>query len=180
MGPGSRNRQVFHLARALKGISSLADKDPQDHIPIVQRWHSLALPHINTKEFDETLIDFFYAWPRVHTPMHANLMEDAMQRARSKPIPNLPYDFQHMHDLAALCRELQAIVGDGPFFLSTRTAGRLLGVDHTTAWRGLFLLEQDGWIRTTEKGGTKTNPRKATRFRYTGKGRTVSQDGELI
>ncbi len=179
-GPRKRNGQVFQLARALKGIPSLANKDPQSLIHIVQRWHSLALPYINTKEFDVTLIDFLYGWPRVHTPMRANLMEDAMKAAKVKPIPNLPYDTQYMRDLAALCRELQGIVGDGPFFLSTRTAGRLLGVDHTTAWRGLFFLEADGWIATVEKGGTATSPRKATRFRYTGKGRTVSPDGELL
>ncbi len=178
--PGMRNRQVFQLARALKGIPSLADQAPQSLIHIVQRWYTRALPYIKTKEFDETLIDFFYAWPRVHTPMRTNLMEDAMRLARSKPIPNLPYDSQPVRDLAALCRELQGIVGDGPFFLSTRTAGRLLGVHHTTAWRGLFLLETDGWIKTIEKGGTDKNPRKATRYSYTGTGRTVSRDGELL
>ncbi len=177
---GIRNQQVFHLARALKGIPSLADKDPRSLIPYVQRWHSLALQHIKTKEFDETLIDFLYAWPRVNKPMRMNLMEDAMKKAKIKPIPNLPYDSQYMRDLAALCGELQVIVGNGPFFLSTRTAGRLLGVDHTTAWRGLFLLEEDGWIRTVKKGGTAESPRKATRFRFTGEGRTVSPEGELL
>ena len=177
---GMRNRQGFQLARGLKGIPSLADKNPQSLIPVVQRWHNLALPYIETKEFDETLIDFLYAWPRVNMPMRLNLMEDAMKTAKANPIPNLPYDSQYMRELAALCRELQKIVGDGPFFLSIRTAGRLLKVHHATAGRGLFLLEADGWIKTIEKGGTEKNPFRATRFRYTGKGRTANPDGELI
>ena len=51
---GMRNRQVFQLARGLKVIPSLADMNPQSLISIVQRWHNLALPYIETKEFDET------------------------------------------------------------------------------------------------------------------------------
>ena len=92
---------------------------------------------------------------------------------------DLPYTIREMRDLVALCRELQALMigEDEPFWLSTRKAGELLGADHTTAWRWLFILEQDGWIKTIEKGGTDKNPRKATRFRYTGNGRTKETGG---
>lgn len=48
--------------------------------------------------------------------------------------------------LLALCRELQAVAGAHPFFLATRTGGRLLDVDEKAIWRWLFLLEQDGWL----------------------------------
>ena len=42
-----------------------------------------------------------------------------------------------------------------------------------TAWRWLFGLEQDGWIKTETKG----NRWRATRFRYTGDGwRRVNGD----
>ncbi|MDP6546307.1 MAG: hypothetical protein QGH60_20195 [Phycisphaerae bacterium] len=95
-------------------------------------------------------------------------MKDALKAARENPIADSPYEIEDVRVLVALCRELQLLIGNDPFFLSTRTAGRLLGVDHTTAWRWLFLLETDGWIKTVEKGGTAKNPRKATRYRYVG------------
>ena len=171
-GPGTRNQQVFQLARALKGIPSLANMPPANLRWIVEKWHTLALHHIETKPFEETWIDFLKGWARVLTPMRLNLMKNALAAAKADPIPDLRYEIENVRVLAALCRELQAIVGDVPFFLASRTAGRLLGVDHSTTSRWLFLLEQDDWIKTIEKGGTRENPRRATRFRYTGNGVT--------
>ena len=167
-GPGTRNQQVFQLARALKGIPSLANQSPGSLRWIVEKWHALALPHIRTQPFEETWIDFLKGWPRVLTPMRLNLLGDALKAARDNPVAGLTYDTEDVRVLVALCRELEASVGDVPFFLASRTAGRLFGVDHSTASRWLFLLESDGWIETIEKGGTPERPRKATRFRYTG------------
>ena len=168
-GEGQRNGQVFQLARALKGISDLADADPLALKPIVQRWHARALPHISTKPFEDTWIDFLYGWPRVEQPMRMNLMPDALARAREHPVVGVDYEQTQLRELVGLCRELQALHGEGPFFLSSRTAGRLFGVDHTTAWRWLFLLDQEGWIKTAQRGGGPRTRWKATRFRYLGK-----------
>ena len=172
-GPGERNQRIFQFARALKGIPDLADKDAGSLLRLVQEWHRQALPFIKTKPFEETWLDFFSGWGNVHTPLGIDLMETVMKRAKANPIPNLPYEQAGMRDLAALCRELQALWGDQPFYLATRTAGRLLGVDHKTACRWLRLLEIDGWIKTIIKGGTAETPRRATRFRFTGNGRTA-------
>ena len=166
---GERNHQVFQLARALRGISALADADPRELRPIVKKWHSLALPHISTKPFEETWIDFFYGWPRVEIPMRLNLLADAMTLGKQNYPLDAEYEQEGLKGLLALCFGLQAIMGDQPFFLSTRTAGRLLSVPHMKAWRWLFLLEQDKWIETVAKGGTKESPYKATRFRYLGR-----------
>jgi hypothetical protein len=43
-GPGKRNENVFELARTLKAIPALADTPVKSLRPIVERWHSLALP----------------------------------------------------------------------------------------------------------------------------------------
>lgn len=165
---GKRNQQVFQLARALRGISAFADAQPKTLRAIVQKWHSRALPHISTKPFEETWIDFLYGWPRVQIPMRLNLLEDTMKTAIENPVPDLKYEQPALRNLVGLCRELQAIMGDQPFWLSTRTAGRLLGQRPMTVWRWLFLLEQDGWIKTETRGNTS----RATRFRYLG-----GQDG---
>ena len=68
--------------------------------------------------------------------------------------------------LVSLCSELQQAAGQTPFFLSVRTAGRLLGVSPMQVSRWFFLLESDGIIRVVAKGGTAENPRKATRYLY--------------
>ena len=162
--PGQRNQQVFQLARALQGISAFADADPRQLRSIVKKWHTQALDHISTKPFEETWFDFLYGWPRVMIPMRLNLLEDAMILGKQNCASEPEYDQESLRDLVALCRGLQAIVGTKPFWLSTRTAGRVLGVDHMTAWRWLFLLEQDGWIKTKTKG----NRLRATRYVYLG------------
>jgi hypothetical protein len=61
---------------------------------------------------------------------------------RRKQIPLRPaahrYDYNGLRLLVAVCRELQRVSGQGEFFLSCRTAGKLLGVNHVTAARYLF------------------------------------------
>lgn len=163
-GPGQRHRFVFQFARALKGIPALQDAAAVALRPYVRQWHEQAMPYIVTKNFEDTWIDFLKAWPKITTPLRINLMEHAMKAAIDNPIPGLPYESAGVCNLLALCRELQAIMGNQPFFLACRTAGRLLEVHHVTASNWLFLLEHDGWIKTIEKGLPSTL--RATRFRF--------------
>jgi hypothetical protein len=74
------------------------------------------------------------------------------------------YEQQQFKLLVSLCRELQRASGVGPFYLAARTAARLLEVDPSTAWRWLFLLEQDGILEVVTRGDQKSW--KATRYRY--------------
>jgi hypothetical protein len=68
--------------------------------------------------------------------------------------------------LALLCQELQKIVGDKEFFLDCRTAARLIGTDHTAAWRYLEVLCVDGFLKPGAKGSNAT--RKASIFQFLG------------
>lgn len=166
--PGQRNKLVFVLARALKAIPGICDAPAKELDSIVRRWHQLALPVITTEPFEETWIDFLKAWPKVKFPLGADPMTDILQRAISNPMPKAAerYEQQRLRLLVSLCRELQASAASEPFYLSCRTAGRLLEVDHMTANRWLFLLESDGLLTVTQKGSRETN--KATRYRYCG------------
>jgi hypothetical protein len=165
-GPGKRHRQVFEFARALRAIPWLADAPVDTLEPYVRRWHKLALPHITTKAFEETWIDFLNAWLRVKFPKGAEPMAAIFQQAKESTVPRaaLRYEIDGLWLLASLCRELQRASGDKPFFLSCRTAGRLLEVDHTTAWRWLFLLAHDQIIHEVEQGDQ--GKRRASRYRY--------------
>jgi len=165
-GPGRRNRQVFDFARALKAIPALSDAGAKDLKSYARRWHKLAKPMITTQPFEETWIDFLRVWPRVKWPKGSEPMAQIFVVAADSEVPEVTEEYEQgqLRLLVALYRELQCAAGDGSFYLSTRTVGRLLGVDHTTAWRWLFLLEQDGILNVFSRRSQKTM--KATRFRY--------------
>ena len=160
-----RNGLIFEFARALKAIPAIADADLQDFRDVVRQWHKLALPVIGTKPFDDTWADFVYGWPRVKFPKGSEPMNQILANADASELPVLAgrYDCPRTHRLIKLCREFQRAAGDGPFFLSCRTAGELLGVDHNTAWKRLRMLESDDVLKATARG-TKT---RATRYMYT-------------
>jgi hypothetical protein len=165
--PGVRQRCVFRLARQLKGIPALAGAAAGTLRPIVEQWHRLAVPVIRTKPFLETWADFLLAWPRVRVPAGEDAISTAFRRAAATtPPPRATelYGSGPIVLLAALCRELQRLASDGDFFLDCRTAGRLIGVDHTTAWRYLVVLCADGVLAARAKGSKAT--RKASRFRF--------------
>ncbi len=165
-GPGRRNKQVFELARALKAIPALRDAPGKHLEPYVRIWHELAKRVIRTEPFEESWIDFLRGWPTVKFPKGVEPMSQIFAEAVSAEVPRVAmrYEQGQLRLLVALCRELQRVAGTGPFYLSCRTAGRLLGIDHTTAWRWLFLLEHDDVIRTVSKGSQSS--RKASRYRY--------------
>lgn len=160
-----RNFAVFRFSRHLKGIPALADADPRSLEPLVRLWHRRALPVIGTKPFDDTWAEFIYGWSRVKWPKGSGPMADILAKTDAAPLPEvaMKYECPMTHRLIKLCRELQRASGDGPFFLSCRTAADLLDMGHPmTAHRRLYLLEFDDIIRTVEPG-TRT---RATRYRY--------------
>lgn len=161
-----RNDGIFEFARRLKGIPALADKPAEALKPLVREWHRQALPHIGTIAFEATWINFLKGWPNVKWPANGDFMPTILERAKTRPVGN--YEEHGIAVLAAICRELGLVRADRVFYLSCRKAGKMLGVSHTTANGWLFLLEHDGIIRTIAKGGTPENPRRATRFLYTG------------
>jgi hypothetical protein len=165
-GPGQRHRQVFELARALKAIPELADAPAIELRPYVRHWYELAAEVIRTKPFDETWIDFLKAWPKVKFPLGHDPMGAVLARAKAAAPPAVSSKFDHplVVLLISICRDLQRVAGEGPFFLSCRTAGRLLVVDPTTANRWLFLLIAENILEVVEKG--EITRRRATRYRY--------------
>ena len=163
-GPGQRYRRIFAFARGLKALP--VGKSAAELEPHLRQWFSKALPFIRTKDYDETRADFLVAWSNVKYPMGAGKLDAIVARARSAPLPKMAerYTSQELRLLVAVCRELQREAGEGPFYLSVRVAGGLMGLDRTTAWRRLLLLQDDDVIVEVEKG-TK---QRATRWRYLG------------
>jgi hypothetical protein len=77
---------------------------------------------------------------------------------------NLP----KMQLLIALCYHLQRINGDSPFFLTSRDAGNLLGVPHTTVYCWLkSLTNPDGEFQVLRKVKTGSlEERTANEYLY--------------
>ena len=169
-GPGKRNPFVFEFARALQAIPHLADANPNDLEQYVRTWHDLGVAQgvIGSTSFDETRGDFIYGWPRVKFPKGEDPVTLIFERAKQAPMPAAAsrYDSPEVRLLVALCRELQRVSGEAPFFLACRTAGKLFGVDYTTASRWFFLLRNDGLLEEVEKGSLIK--RRASRYRYRG------------
>jgi len=165
-GPAQRNRAIFAFARRLKGIPGLADIDPMGLEPVVAEWHRRALPMIATKDYEETLANFLQGWQRVKSPVHLDYVRRVREQAEQEPVG----DFQkrELRVLAGICKVLQEDSKADTFYLAVRTVGAAFGISAMHASRWLYLLEAKGLIRTVEKGGTAKNPRRATRFQYTG------------
>lgn len=163
---GKRNTQVFDFCRALKAIPSVADARPSELKPHVRRWHELAKPVIGTQPFEDTWFEFLRGWPRVKFPKGSEPMAGILAAALAADLPEvaLQYETDKCRLLVALCRELQRAAGDGPFYLSTRAAGRLLGVEFNQAWRWLVVLQADKIISLVSRGSQSSH--KASRFRY--------------
>lgn len=167
-GPGLRNRKVFDFARRLKSIMPSAES-PQLR-PIVQRWHSEALPSIRTKGFTDTWVDFVIAWGRVEIS-HGADFEAIIAEARESQTPaaGRMYDDETMRFLVRICAALQHYHGTEPFYLSCRTAARILGLKKTQANMLLRTLEFDGIIQHTTAGTRKS--KRASEYIYLGSGK---------
>jgi len=167
-----RHRKVFHFARELKSMPEYTEADPKVFRDIVRQWHRQALPNIGTKEFEETWIDFLKGWPKIRYKIGEEPMAQIFQKAVQFEPPRVAVEKYPSNDrlqlLTSLCRELQRAAGDGPFFLSCRTAARLMQASAMQVSRWFFLLEEDRILTVVAKGGTRENPRRATRFRYIG------------
>jgi len=167
---GTRNRRIFEFVRALKSLPQYADADPKELREIVKAWHKRALPNIRTKEFEETWIDFLKAWPRIKYVKGEEPMSKTFEKAIQLEPPKIAVekypDNSKLKILVSLCRELQRAAGNGPFFLSVRTAGSLLKVSPMQVSRWFFLLQSDGILELVSKGGTAKTVRQASRYRY--------------
>jgi len=160
---GERNQCLFKLARYVK--SQRPDATREELRAIVQGWHRLALPVIGTKDFGVTLTDFLRGWDRVKQPHGATLKTiiDAIDFTAPLPagIAALGYG-PAGNRLVQICAALQAHEGDGPFFISARQAGELVGLHFTDASKVLSALCSDGVLALVQRGAGKV----ASRYRY--------------
>lgn len=162
-----RHQLVFELARWLKAIPELAHLDGRALRPIVEIWHRYAKDFYRAG-FVETWADFFDGWNKIRYAKGETPMTEAMKWVHEGPYPDgIDGELEEIKQLAALCRELQRLNGDAPFFLSTRSAGEVVNVNHVTANKLLNSFVRFGFLKVVEPGTQGANG-SATRWRYTG------------
>lgn len=161
---GARNHSLFGLARYVKGEMPNATKEEMRSI--VRQWHEAALPIIGTKDFSISWTDFLRGLEKVKFPHGATLKQIIERIDMDAKTPDslkaLGYG-EKCNLLIRICRQLQLNAGDGPFFLSARQAGELLGIHFTDAAKYLYALKSDEVLELISQGAGN----KASRYRYT-------------
>lgn len=160
---GQRERKLFELARRLIPHGPL---QLEQALVVFDRWWDSAKDVVGTKKYEVSMNAFLRAIEKAEVPLH-DIVEICAQRAAKKPAPKWSLRFcQQAQLLAGICRELQAINGQEPFFLSCRSAGRAIGTSHTFANTLLSLFERLKRLDVVARG--QPGGKLATRFRYRG------------
>jgi hypothetical protein len=151
---GLRHRCIFTFARHLKSVSALRGVDVEKLLPIVRKWHEMALPFIATKAFEETWYDFRSAWSSIKFAIGEEPIAIMYAQALAEPAPKCAekYEQPQLRALVALCREMQRDAKSEPFYLAGRVAAQQIGVDHRTAARWLKMLCMDRVLSLAERG----------------------------
>lgn len=157
---GCRNQTIFQLARHLKGLEP--NKTQSYFKPVLREWFEHALPHIRTKSFETSWMDFYVSFENVKFPKGL-IFESITSNLPELSDKTLGWnEFGELGNrLLQLCHGLHEYWGDTPFFLSVREAGKFLNVDHTVAAKLLRAFQLAGIVTVTQKSTTY----KATRFK---------------
>jgi len=159
----TRVKCIWQLVGRLKRLDLRGP--PFEFRPVIDRWYELALPNIDTKDREETRVDFADAWVSYDPEREFGAWIEA---AKARPVPlGLESAPEPMQAIAKLCVELASRNQGGVFYLSCRKAGEAVGLRHTAANKVLGLLEKMGYLGVVTPGVPGKNG-KATRWRWLG------------
>ena len=168
--PSQNNDCLFTLARAVLRIeSNEGDKrfTPARLREIFGLWYQQAKPYLRAEQSrDDYMIQFMNAYKSAKIPLGADGVDIAWRNAQKNPLPVEALEYFEDSDkrlLVALCRELQIIHGEQPFFISCRKVSEIfnLGSPNTgNNWLGALCAL--GIIKLVKKGVRPF----ATRYRF--------------
>jgi hypothetical protein len=139
------NTSLFKLARLVKSYENATGRSATElELEFVfDRWSLVARRFWRTGlTRDDYYAEFLEVYAYARIGLDANPIELALSRAKAAPLPQLQgFTDERIRLLAAICREMQVLIGDNSFFLPTRKLGDILGVHWTLAARWLRALE---------------------------------------
>lgn len=150
---GQRNRCLFTFGRYLKKLYRHADFEFLR--PFVFGWHKHFIDLIGTKNFSETWTDFRRGWLKIKVPYGQGIESIIDSIDLNIPIPQFFIDLGYgakEFKLLLICRQLQLINGDAPFFLAARSAGNFIDYHFTGAAKMLDALVTDRFLELITKG----------------------------
>lgn len=164
------NECLFRLARAVRTLEIQSEKfTPTQLRDVFSQWFKLAAKFLRPEQtHDDYLIQFLNAYASAKVPLGEGVVSRAWKFAQERPLPAEAVEIledARIRLVVALCRELQIVAGQGPFYLSARTLQHLLHHDsHATAARWLKALCVLKLLAVAEPGTTN----RAARYRNLG------------
>lgn len=140
---GERNHRIFHLAQRIR-LRFPRETPQQDLLPIVQRWHALALPVIRTKDFETTWRDFDRAWGNVsrnfgRPRFRPGFCLRVRDLAIAEPVSIGRFD-SSIGKVASILRAAWNEAGESAFYFSERVISDLTGIPQCTVNRHIHDL----------------------------------------
>ena len=168
---GQSHKRLFALARAVLGFEAhTGSQVPRDSV--FETWFFASKANLDPADTrPQYLARFRGMFRKVRKiPSKGHALIEAEQRARVSTMPDIPgaTDFPNgWRFLAAVCRELQRLAGEAPFFIGTRDAARIAtGTAHAEIGsRALQDLIEFGVIERVRRGDARPGG-KASEFRY--------------
>ena len=158
------NTSLFKLARLVKSYEKTIGRlgTQLERQFVFDRWCLVARrfwrPGLTR---DDYYAEFLEACSYARIGLDENPIEVAVSRAKSDPLPQVQgFTDERIRLLVAICREIQQLTGDNPFFLPTRKLGEILGVHWTQVARWLRALEV---LRTIHLGPGEVRRRGGSR-----------------
>jgi hypothetical protein len=159
------------LARGVKALEAQRKKpfSPEEHQDIHNRWIMEAAPFLRPGQSKgDYFMEYLNAYRLAKYPLGSLKMGQALHAAKQNPLPPDALTWTENPEirvLAALCRELQKMEGEKPFFLSARTVQTIFKhPSHAIGARWLRSFCVMGILTEIEKG----KGFKASRYRYCG------------
>lgn len=162
-------RLALVLARAVKAIEAQTEKlfTPEQHRDIHNQWLTRAAQFLRPGQTKEDyFMEYLNAYKLAKYPLGSVAVAQAIEAAKKNPLPpdTLPWTANpDMRLLAAICRELQTIAGDEPFYLSARTVQNTF--KHETHATGAKWLRSFCVMRVLEEV-EKGKGIRASRYRF--------------
>jgi hypothetical protein len=161
---------LVKLGCQLIQIPALQEWTVEQTEPIFDEWFRRSVPHIRTKDRRVSWREWNTIWQWADPELVGDSIAQARLVAQDRPIPAfaMKYRSQKMRELIVLCQVLHEDFADekGIWFLSCRSAGKVLEMDHSVAADNLRRLVRDGVLELASEH--VDGSMKAQRYRYLG------------
>jgi hypothetical protein len=162
------NGSLFKLARLVRDYEAAKGQvaTKQELQFVFDRWCVVARRfwrHTRDDYWAEFLEAYYYA----RIGLDQDPLKRALTQVRTMPLPEVTgFSDERVRLLAAICREMQGLVGNSSFFLPTRKLGELLGAPYSTIARWLVNLDVLGVIRLAPGEVRKHGGKRCPRYHY--------------